>query len=341
MKNLIRLVLIGFCFISVSLAQKVIVTGDKLISYDGGFEVTLPSGFSAIQKEISGEGEGDNQKMIMFTSSAEIGACLISFNQYNAAIFDSKTVDEMLKGAIEGYLKDGSKLISSKDVTLNGFQGKSVKFESTGKDGNFFNRFDCYIVRPYMLQVAFVGYKKEDIDKKEIQDYFKSFYIFNVNKLGAGSYLKSDDGEFQIKLPKGYENPAKSETPVKTDAGDISMTMYIKESLTGMAMLAHNDYPDHVFDKKTNDKMLEDAMDGCVNSQKSTVISKSNLYHEDMPGLTFTATSKIGNTTIYTRYDYCIKKPRLYQIAYTAYKKADLEKKEVLDYFRSFKIFTK
>lgn len=339
MKNLINLLVILLFGFALTFAQKGFKKGTYVISMDGKFDVVYPAGFGVPAREVSMKGKEESEKMIMFSASCDRGACLVSYNDYDPSLFNKKSIEQMFDDIVKSYLKENAKVISKKDVMLNGYKGKSVKFQSTNPNGGmFYERFDCYVIKPRLYQVGFVGYKKGEIDKKDILDYFNSFEFFEGEIKSPGYYLTDEEGELEISLPPGYGEPKKEVTPVETDAGKINMTMYMKESQTGLCLLAFNDYPPDIFDKKTTEKMLDDAMNGALNNQKATIISKQSLYHEQYPGLTFTCSSKVGNTTVYSRYDYCIKKPRLYQVGYMAYSKADLDKTPIKNYFRSFKL---
>jgi len=332
MKNLFIIISILFLFSGISEAQKITMTGPRLVSREAAFEIVFPTGFPLPKHEIT------KDNMVMFTTETNRGACLVSFNTFEHSLFETKTIEQILSDAIDGYLKDGSVLVSKKDISLGGYKGKTVKFDT--KDGNniYYNRFDCYVYGDQLLQVAFVAYEKKELDKKDLADYFSSLTLIDKKLESHTLGFAPEDDDYTVYLPHGFTKPTGESSEIDTDYGKVPTLMYTVENKTGACILASSQYPEKLFDNKTTDQILEDAMNGAVKSQDFVVLSKHYLLRDENAGLSYIVKTKSKNSPIYIRYEYCVRLPKLYQVAYSTYSLKELNSPEVLNYFKSFEL---
>jgi hypothetical protein len=313
-------------------SQSAATLGVRLVSRDAGFEVTYPAGFPLPKREVT------KDNMVMYTNENKRGACFVSYNFFEHSLYESKTVEQILDDAKGGYLKSNSKLISENNFQIGNYKGKSVKFMSKDSATTFYNRFDCIVYGDILIQVAFVGYDKKEVDKKDITDYFKSFSLIDKQLESIALKFAPDDDGYTVYLPHGFGKPIREASEIDSDYGKLPMLMYSVENNSGACILASNTYPDKLFEQKTADDILTDAMNGAINSQKFELISKQYLLRDGHPGLSYTVKTKSGNSYIYIRYEYCIKEPKLYQVAYSTLSLKELNSQAVLDYFKSFEL---
>jgi len=320
-----------FMMLSSALSQKVTEYGARLVIREAGFEVILPAGFPFPKREIS------KNNMTMYTTETNRGACLVSYSLFEHSLFETKTIDQILEDAVKGYLNKGSKLTSEKDIFLGNYKGKSVRFTSASGTTTFYNRFDCYVYGDVFVQIAFVGYNAKEPDKKDINDYFKSLFLIDKQFESQALKFAPTDDDYVLYLPHGYAQPKGEASEIESDYGKIPMLMYSAEGKTGACIMASNTYPTELWEKKSIEKVLNDAMDGAVSSQKFKVISKQNLMRDDLRGLSYVVKTE-GQAPIYIRYEYCVREPKLYQVAYSTLTLKELNSPEVLSYFRSFEL---
>jgi hypothetical protein len=338
MKKLILFSFLTILFVFSLSAQEIKTAGLYIVSPEGNFEAVFPAGFGSFKKSVTTEGKESSQKLNIFTMENERGACLISYNEYDPETIGNKSVDQMLKETTQSYIKNNAKLLSSKNIKLGSYKGKSVTLASKGADGNFFERFDVYVINSRLYQVGFVGYTKEEMSKPDILDYFKSFNIFSEEPKEQGYYLSAEDEGFEILLPPGFQQPEKKKEPIKTDYGNVEMTLFTKEALNGACLISVNEYPEKLFADKQNDKILDDAFGGVMSDNNEKIISKGEYYLDDMQGISFITIYNANKVPIYSKYHFLINKPKLYQILYKSNSLKSLESEDVKEFFRSFRI---
>lgn len=332
MKKVFAFVFILMLIVNLILAQNKNQTNTRLVSREVGFEITFPAGFPVPKHEYT------KDEMTMFTTENNIGACLVSYNYFDHSLFEQKSINKILSDAVSGYLKNNSRLIKETDVTLDNFKGKSVYFESGDKSNTYYNRFDCYVYGNVFLQIAFVAYNKKDLQKPDINDYFKSLTFINKQIEKQLLEFSPEDNDFSISIPSGFSKPQVETKYISTDFGDVPTNIYSSENRNGACIIMSSTYPDELFEKKTEEKILSDAMNGAISSQKFQLISKQDLLRDNLKGLSFIVKTKDKKNPIYIKYEYCLKIPKLYQVAYSTYSLQELSQKEILNYFRSFEI---
>lgn len=332
MKKVFSFIVFLMLIVNLILAQNKNQTGTRLISREVGFEIVFPPDFPSPKYEYT------KKEMTMFTTENNKGACLVSYNFFDQSLFETKSIDKILSDAVSGYLKKNAKLIKETNITLDNFKGKSVYFESGNKSSTYYNRFDCYVYGNVFLQIAFVAYNQKDLQKPEISNFFNSLTFINKQIEKQLLEFSPEDNDFSIALPSGFSKPKIETKYISTDFGEIPTSIYSSENKNGACIIMSSTYPDELFEKKTEEKILSDAMDGAISSQKFQLISKHNLLRDNLKGLSFIVKTKDKKNPIYIKYEYCLKTPKLYQVAYSTYSLQELSQKEILNYFRSFEI---
>ncbi len=332
MKKILFIISVLSLLAGWSFAQEPVQNGTRLISREAAFEITFPADFPLPKREIT------KDEMVMFTTETKRGACLVSYNFFDHSLYETKNIDQILTDAMSGYLKEGSKLIFKTDIQIGNYKGKTVKFTSKDSDVTYYNRFDCYVYGDMLLQVAFVAYDKKELDKKDLGDYFKSLSLIDKQLESQTLKFAPEDDNYTVYLPHGFGKPAGESSEIDSDFGKIPMLMYSVEGKTGACILASTTYPDKLFEKKTSDQILNDAMNGAINSQNFELISKQYLFRDENHGISYTVKTRKGKTPIFIRYEYCLKEPKLFQIAYSTLSLKELNSREILNYFKSFEL---
>jgi hypothetical protein len=154
--------------------------GFVLSSRDGNFSVTLPAGFDPPSRNVE---DSDNEygtiTATTYTTGNERGACLVNFTSYPDEIFEQSTSVSLLDAARDGALEGNEEGLESQDDFMFGaYNGRTVYFASETDDGTpLYSRFVWIIARPFLYQVAFVAYERDDLDAADIEKYFDSFKI--------------------------------------------------------------------------------------------------------------------------------------------------------------------
>jgi hypothetical protein len=159
--------------------------GFVLTSRDGNFTVILPAGFDPPTRNIE-DSENDHGTITAttYTTGNQRGACLVNFTSYPDEIFEQATSEVMLDGARDGALQGNEEsLESQEDYMFGAYNARTVIFASTTDDGTpLYSKFVWIIARPFLYQVAFVAYDRDDLDAADITKYFDSFKITKKKK---------------------------------------------------------------------------------------------------------------------------------------------------------------
>lgn len=156
--------------------------------------------------------------------------------------------------------------------------------------------------------------------------------------VASGTVYNSTDGRFGITLPPGYSTFTSQTNTQATAAGPIELTILQSENSQGGCFLGFSDFPDAAFVGRTPKKMLEDGRDGALRNMKATLEKQNDITVQGKTGIDIFGSTVQAGKDIFVRFQFIVDKPRLYQIGYLAYKRADLDKPEVQAYFDSFRI---
>lgn len=143
----------------------------------------------------------------------------------------------------------------------------------------------------------------------------------------------SKDGGFTVVLPAAGPNEGKRS--VKTPAGTIEVTYYLVEVKDkGSYVVTFAEYPEEALKGGTEDKRLDNARDGAVQSAKGKLKSEKKIMLGDHPGRELLIESEAMGS-VRTRI-YAVK-TRLYQTL-AAGVPAFLQAKETGQFLDSFKL---
>lgn len=154
----------------------------------------------------------------------------------------------------------------------------------------------------------------------------------------SGLPYTSTDGRFSITLPPGFSAFTSQQKTQPTAAGPIELTILQSENSRGASVLGYSDFPDGSFVGRTPKKMLEDGRDGALRNINATLEKQEDLSVQGKTGLAIYGSTNQAGKNIYVRFHFIIDKPRVYQVGYLAYNRADLDKPEVQAYFDSFRM---
>jgi hypothetical protein len=320
-------------FFSFSHTQNVPVGGSRVICRDAGFEITFPANLPIARRDVQ------KDKTITFTTADSTGTLVVAYNTIKSVMLEVRSVKNVLEETLSNYLRENTKIISSTDVRLGYFIGKSVKFKDVRDTATFYNRFDCYLYGNTILQIAFIGTNEFEINKDRITDFFNSLSLIDPQFEKKELKFTSGDNDYSVFLPKGYDKLNK--LGLKKDSSfmkALTLSLIPQRALKGAVILSSKTYPDELFKDKNEFQVLEEAMIGALDLEKIVLLSRQFLVRDQYPGISFTGMTKSDNTTTYLRYEYYLKDHKLFQVGYACYSLEELNCDEVLGYFRSFEL---
>jgi len=156
-------------------------------SEEGGFRVAFPSGFpdpNVDSKDV--ETKIGTIQMKTFLTEQPNAACMVAYSDYPAESFEGASTQALLDSARNGALSNvGGKLIKQRNITINGYPGRSIYFRGKSGSSTVFGRFDYYLVQPRLYQVGYMTLRQKDIDAKKVKAYFSSFGLLDISTGGA------------------------------------------------------------------------------------------------------------------------------------------------------------
>jgi hypothetical protein len=103
-------------------------------------------------------------------------------------------------------------------------------------------------------------------------------------------------------------------------------------------MMAYYDLPESLFQRKSTEQILADGRDRAVRSMRATVKKEESISVDGYPGLSFLMQFPDNENTVYVRAGLVIAQPRAYNYLYLALNESELNKNDVKNYFKSFRI---
>ena len=318
-------------FFSNAHSQNVPWGGTRVISRIAGFEITFPVGLPIPRRDIQ------KDKTITFATADSTGTCVIGYNTIKTVPLKERTVNTILEETLSNYLRSNTKIISSTDVWLGNFKGKSVKFLDIRDTATFYNRFDCYVYGNIILQIAFIGNYPFELDKENITGFFNSISLINRQYEKKTLQFTAEDNGYSIFLPQGYDKQNISNTKADSNSAKRPVPYpFPDNTLKGAVILSTKKYPDEQFKDKNTFQVLEEAMVGALDLQQIILLSRQFLVRDEYHGISFTGVTKSGNSVRYLRYEYYLNEHELFQVGYACASLDELNSEEVLSYFRSF-----
>jgi hypothetical protein len=153
--------------------------GPEITAKDEKFSITMPEGFDTPKRSVEPlETDAGKIDMISYLTSNERGACMVMYGSFPESVFEGKTTEKILDDARDSAMaKMGAKLDKQEDFKVDGYPARSCYYSGSAQGTPFLSRFDYILVKPALYQVAFVGTSKEEVDKPDVQGYFKSFKL--------------------------------------------------------------------------------------------------------------------------------------------------------------------
>ncbi len=165
-----------------------------------------------------------------------------------------------------------------------------------------------------------------------------SLFLFSFCTKKDQNNFSSEDGKFSILVPQGFETPKKETTIIPTEVGKVDITSYLTQNSTGSCMVMYNDFPESIFNERDSKRMFDESRDNALKTVNGTVEKEEESLFQGFPKRTLYLSTTVENQTLYSRFDFIIVKPRLYQIAFVGYKRSDLDQEPIKKFFESFKI---
>lgn len=153
--------------------------GRLIESKPGRFSMRLPEGFSeAEESTIPVETIVGNIDMEAYLSMRGEGSMFMAaYADYPDSAFNAGT-EPILDGAREGALESlNGKIISSKNLSLLGYPGRSLTFRGRSAGMTVYGRIDYYLVRPRVYLVLYVDRRRGAVKDRKIAAAFNSFTI--------------------------------------------------------------------------------------------------------------------------------------------------------------------
>jgi hypothetical protein len=142
----------------------------------------------------------------------------------------------------------------------------------------------------------------------------------------------SKEGGFTVALPSA---PTKDKRTVKTATGNVEVTVYLVEVKDqGSYVVTFSEFPDEALKGGTDEKRLDKARDGAVQSAKGKLKSEKRIKLKEYPGRELAIE---GEATGGVRTRIYIVKNRLYQTV-AAGGAAFLQSKETSQFLDSFNL---
>jgi hypothetical protein len=138
----------------------------------------------------------------------------------------------------------------------------------------------------------------------------------------------SKGGGFSVQIPG---TPQLSAQAVTTDAGPVSLFMYISQTPSAVYMIGYSDYPSDVV-KESNQDHLKGARDGAIKNTNSTLLTDTPISLNGVEGRAFTAETP----TMFLDAHIYYRNYRLYQLVVVHDKKSVAKNRDV--FMNSFKI---
>jgi len=154
----------------------------------------------------------------------------------------------------------------------------------------------------------------------------------------AGPTYNSPDGRFSLTPPSDFSEFQSQKTTQPTPAGPIELTILQTENSRGACVAGYSDFPESSFEGRTPQKMLEDGRDGALRNINGTLEKQDPINVQGRTGLAIYASAATGGRQVYVRFNFILDKPRVYQIGFLAYDRAELDKPDVQAYFDSFRL---
>ncbi|MHC4607039.1 MAG: hypothetical protein ACYTAF_08875 [Planctomycetota bacterium] len=305
-------------------------------SSEGRFHVTLPPGFPRpeVSRDTVPTAVGD-VKMIMFVSEKGSSACMVSYNDYPAGVFEKADTKKMLDGGRDGGLaRVSGKLVKEEDYTFEGNPGRRFWFTGTLGDMKVHGRAEALIVKPRLFQVLILAEDKSLIDASGTDAFFASFGLL---KEAERTVLDSAEGGFKVVFPPEYPKPVKNEQKVPTDAGEVKLVMHLSDGGTKVCGVMYCDYPEGTIADKGKKQAYDNARDGALANMGAELEKEEDFKlcgHDARRIIVKTG----GPMPLFGRIEYLVVGERLYQVMCLSTDKDERFSLELEAFYYSFEL---
>lgn len=147
----------------------------------------------------------------------------------------------------------------------------------------------------------------------------------------------SDDGKFSIQIPDGYSEPELQSSDVDSEIGDIKLHLYMSVNTEGVCLIGYSDINMEITDDLKSD-MLEGAKEGAISNMGATLQSEEDISIDGHPGRSIRFTTESEGIPMRGRIDYYMVDNRLYQVGFIETGNNSMDRANVQNYFKSFKL---
>jgi len=153
-----------------------------------------------------------------------------------------------------------------------------------------------------------------------------------------GQSYDDPNGRFAVVLPSGYPSFKLQKQTQPSIAGPVDFNLLMSERPDDAFMLGYLDFPQAVFEGRTDKELLEGGLNGSLQNIKATLEKKEDITVQGRNGVSVYGSATNDGRPYYIRFNYILDKPRAYQVGYLAFDRASLDNPEVQAFFDSFKM---
>lgn len=173
-----------------------------------------------------------------------------------------------------------------------------------------------------------------------------------------GVTIRFTDGSYEARMPPGFDEPGFDSIPQQ----HIVINRHISRSGNRLAMVGWNDHEEGFFENVVLDSFLNVAKYTTLRQMEGELLGEERFSYRGYPGIRFViryedvdreaATPDADaegdddseqeafreRISIYSRYDFLIGPPRLYQMVYSTPDETELESEAIQAFFDSFRL---
>jgi hypothetical protein len=159
-----------------------------------------------------------------------------------------------------------------------------------------------------------------------------------TSSTSSGQSYDDPGGRFTVTLPSGYPSFKLQKQTQPSIAGPVDFNLLMSERPDDAFMLGYLDFPQAVFEGRTDQELLEGGLNGSLKNINATLEKKEDITVQGRNGVSVYGSATNAGRPYYIRFNYILDKPRAYQVGYLAFDRANLDKPEVQAFFDSFKM---
>lgn len=147
-----------------------IAQGDwqKFSSTAGRFSVLMP-GTPTEETQTDKIEDGRTYQQYYFTVTQPEGVYFVAYSEFPGSEVSQVDADTILEAASEGILVDGGRLLSQREISLEGYPGREIEYEDS--EGNLSNT-RIFLVEERLYQLIAIASNSDDVSR-----FFDSFEL--------------------------------------------------------------------------------------------------------------------------------------------------------------------